>query len=194
MRSSLLMSQESPASRAGQMARQLMFNGSIIANTELLDRLDAITATRLAGLAEATFIDTVPTLAAIGPVSRLPSSETLMQGGAVVAHRPHYAPPLRSADPSRMGWLTWVQASAQPVLNGPGILLRMPRPGDYERWRALREESRAFLTPWEPSWSPGELSRPAFRLRLSRYRRDARERGSYTFFVFDPTGRFSTVA
>ncbi|WP_062221986.1 MULTISPECIES: GNAT family N-acetyltransferase [unclassified Aureimonas] len=88
-----------------------------------------------------------------------------------------------------MGWLTWVQASAQPVLNGPGILLRMPRPGDYERWRALREESRAFLTPWEPSWSPGELSRPAFRLRLSRYRRDARERGSYTFFVFDPTGQ-----
>ncbi|KTQ97652.1 peptidase M16 [Aureimonas ureilytica] len=82
MRSSLLMSQESPASRAGQMARQLMFNGSIIANTELLDRLDAITATRLAGLAEATFINTVPTLAAIGPVSRLPSSETLMQGGA----------------------------------------------------------------------------------------------------------------
>lgn len=78
MRSSLLMSQESPASRAGQMARQLMFNGSIISNAELLDRLDAVTAERLAGLAEATFIDAVPTLAAIGPVSHLPALDRLM--------------------------------------------------------------------------------------------------------------------
>ena len=87
-----------------------------------------------------------------------------------------------------MGWLDWVQASSQPVLSGPGILLRMPRRGDYERWRELREASRAFLTPWEPSWSGSELSRTAFRLRLSRYRRDARERSSFTFFVFDPSG------
>ncbi|WP_019997023.1 M16 family metallopeptidase [Aureimonas ureilytica] len=84
MRSSLLMSQESPASRAGQIARQLMFNGAIISNTELLDRLDAISAERLASLAGATFIDAVPTLAAIGPVSRLPPVEALMQGAAPV--------------------------------------------------------------------------------------------------------------
>ncbi len=88
-----------------------------------------------------------------------------------------------------MGWLDWVQASAQPVLTGPGILVRMPRPADYERWRELRDASRAFLTPWEPSWSANELARAAFRLRLERYRRDARERTSYTFFVFDPSGR-----
>ncbi|ALN73000.1 GNAT family N-acetyltransferase [Aureimonas sp. AU20] len=87
-----------------------------------------------------------------------------------------------------MGWLDWVQASAQPVLSGPGILLRMPRRGDYERWRELREASRAFLTPWEPSWTGNELSRSAFRLRLDRYIKDARERTSYTFFVFDPSG------
>ncbi|WP_182084662.1 pitrilysin family protein [Aureimonas sp. ME7] len=77
MRSSLLMSQESPASRAGQMARQLMFKGSVIDNAELLDRLAAITAPRLADLAAATFLDTIPTLAAIGPVSRLPSIDVL---------------------------------------------------------------------------------------------------------------------
>lgn len=85
MRSSLLMSQESPASRAGQIARQLMFNGAIISNAELLDRLDAISAERLAGLAEATFVDAVPTLAAIGPVSRLPSIDQLMQGASASA-------------------------------------------------------------------------------------------------------------
>lgn len=88
MRSSLLMSQESPASRAGQMARQLMFNGDIISNAELLDRLGAITAGRLADLAGATFLDAVPTLAAIGPVSRLPALGSLMEGAKAGAARP----------------------------------------------------------------------------------------------------------
>ncbi|GGE14267.1 peptidase M16 [Aureimonas endophytica] len=80
MRSSLMMSQESPASRAGQIARQLMFNGAIITNAELLDRLAAIDADRLAQLAAATFRGKAPTLAAIGPVSRLPSVEEIGAG------------------------------------------------------------------------------------------------------------------
>ncbi len=88
-----------------------------------------------------------------------------------------------------MNWLDWVQASAQPVLAGSGVVLRLPRSGDYERWQELREASRAFLMPWEPSWARDELSRSAYRMRISRYRRDARERSSYTFFVFDPSGR-----
>ncbi|WP_062203088.1 pitrilysin family protein [Aureimonas sp. AU12] len=88
MRSSLLMSQESPASRAGQMARQLMFNGDIISNAELLDRLGAITAGRLADLAGATFLDAVPTLAAIGPVSHLPALGSLMEGAKAGVARP----------------------------------------------------------------------------------------------------------
>ncbi|MEC5289128.1 pitrilysin family protein [Aurantimonas sp. C2-6-R+9] len=74
MRSSLLMSQESPASRAAQIARQLLFNGSTIANEELIGRLDAITAPRLSDLAERLFMGQTPTLAAIGPVSRLPGT------------------------------------------------------------------------------------------------------------------------
>ncbi|MFD2238590.1 M16 family metallopeptidase [Aureimonas populi] len=77
MRSSLLMSQESPASRAGQIARQLLFNGAIIENTELLDRLSAITPERLSGLAGTIFTQGTPTLAAIGPLNRLPSLEEL---------------------------------------------------------------------------------------------------------------------
>ncbi len=72
MRSSLLMSQESPASRAGQIARQLMFKGSVLENGELLDRLAAIDSKRLTDLSAATFLGTTPTLAAIGPISRLP--------------------------------------------------------------------------------------------------------------------------
>ncbi|MBP0614496.1 M16 family metallopeptidase [Jiella mangrovi] len=77
MRASLLMSQESPASRAGQIARQLMFNGEVIPNDELIARLDAITAPRLADLAGRLFTGSTPTLAAIGPVSRLPTLDAL---------------------------------------------------------------------------------------------------------------------
>ncbi|MBB3949683.1 M16 family metallopeptidase [Aureimonas jatrophae] len=77
MRASLLMSQESPASRAGQMARQLMFKGAILSNAELLERLAAITPQRLTDLAAATFVGSRPTLAAIGPVSRLPRLDEL---------------------------------------------------------------------------------------------------------------------
>ena len=73
MRASLLMSQESPASRAGQIARQLMFNGEVIPNDVLISRLDAITAPRLADLAGRLFTGSAPTLAAIGPLSRLPA-------------------------------------------------------------------------------------------------------------------------
>ena len=79
MRSSLLMSQESPASRAAQIARQLMFKGSPIDNTELLDRLAAISAERLADLAGRTFLGSRLTLAAIGPVGHLPSIEALSE-------------------------------------------------------------------------------------------------------------------
>lgn len=71
-----------------------------------------------------------------------------------------------------------------PTLKGERVILRMPAHSDFRQWAALREESRDFLVPWEPAWSPDELSRQAFRLRLRRYR-DEYDRGSgLTFFVF----------
>ncbi len=79
IRSSLLMSQESPASRAGQIARQLLFKGAVIENAELLERLAAISAGRLADLAGRTFLDVKPTLAAIGPLRLLPSLDSIEQ-------------------------------------------------------------------------------------------------------------------
>ncbi|MDY8108522.1 pitrilysin family protein [Fulvimarina sp. 2208YS6-2-32] len=79
MRASLMMGQESPAVRAGQMARQLMFNGAIISNEELMDRLQAIDAARLTDLAGRLFIDGCPTLAAIGKLDRLaPAADLAM--------------------------------------------------------------------------------------------------------------------
>jgi ribosomal-protein-alanine N-acetyltransferase len=72
----------------------------------------------------------------------------------------------------------------QPVIRGESVFLRYPRVADFAAWTELREESRTFLAPWEPSWATDELSRGAFRRRLKRYQREARLDTAYAFFVF----------
>jgi [ribosomal protein S5]-alanine N-acetyltransferase len=72
----------------------------------------------------------------------------------------------------------------EPVLEGDGFFLRYPEMTDYREWSTLREESREFLTPWEPVWAPDELSRAAFRRRLRRYAREIRNDIAYPFLVF----------
>lgn len=71
IRAQLLMGQESPAARAGQIARQMILYGRMIPNTEMMERLAGITPQRLTDLAGRLFFDTVPTLSAIGPVEKL---------------------------------------------------------------------------------------------------------------------------
>ncbi len=46
------------------------------------------------------------------------------------------------------------------------IVLRLPAHSDFNAWVALRHDSRDFLTPWEPVWSPDHLSRKAFTNRV----------------------------
>ena len=46
------------------------------------------------------------------------------------------------------------------------LTLRPPLHGDFRPWAALRSDSRAFLTPWEPTWAPEHLSRKAFTNRV----------------------------
>jgi predicted Zn-dependent peptidase len=71
IRAQLLMGQESPAARAGQIARQMMLYGRPIPNNELMQRLADITTSRLTDLAGRLFFNTTPTLSAIGPVDEL---------------------------------------------------------------------------------------------------------------------------
>ncbi|SOC35222.1 predicted Zn-dependent peptidase [Rhizobium subbaraonis] len=71
IRAQLLMGQESPAARAGQIARQMMLYGRPIPNDELMERLESITVSRLTDLAGRLFFDTKPTLSAIGPLEHL---------------------------------------------------------------------------------------------------------------------------
>ena len=67
---------------------------------------------------------------------------------------------------------------------GPGVRLRTPQMSDYAEWAELRERSRSFLTPWEPTWPKDDLTRTAFRRRLRRYAQDIRDDQAYPFFVF----------
>lgn len=71
IRAQLLMGQESPAARAGQIARQMMLYGRPISNQETMERLEGITVERLTDLAGRLFFDTIPTLSAIGPLEHL---------------------------------------------------------------------------------------------------------------------------
>ena len=59
-----------------------------------------------------------------------------------------------------------------PALKGDLVTLRVPLTNDYREWSTLRGESRAFLEPWEPRWTPDELERAAWRHRIGRYRED----------------------
>jgi ribosomal-protein-alanine N-acetyltransferase len=55
----------------------------------------------------------------------------------------------------------------RPVrLEAERIVLRLPSHSDYNAWVALRSESRDFLVPWEPVWSPDHLSRKSFTNRV----------------------------
>jgi ribosomal-protein-alanine N-acetyltransferase len=71
-----------------------------------------------------------------------------------------------------------------PAIVGDGVMLRAPQVGDYAAWAELREASRDFLVPWEPTWPADDLTRGAFRRRLRRYAEDQRMDLSYPFFLF----------
>jgi ribosomal-protein-alanine N-acetyltransferase len=75
-------------------------------------------------------------------------------------------------------------ADQPPLIEGAGVFLRAPQAGDYAEWAALREASRAFLTPWEPTWPADDLTRSAFRRRLRRYAEDQRNDQAYAYFLF----------
>jgi [ribosomal protein S5]-alanine N-acetyltransferase len=70
-----------------------------------------------------------------------------------------------------------------PSIEGDGVALRAPQMTDFSEWAALREASRDFLTPWEPTWPGDDLSRGAFRRRIKRYAEDLRADQGYAFLV-----------
>ena len=87
-----------------------------------------------------------------------------------------------------MAFFRTVTLSEQvPAIVGDGIVLRAPQMSDYAEWAALREASRDFLTPWEPTWPADDLTRSAFRRRIKRYTEDQRGDLAYPFFIVHRT-------
>jgi [ribosomal protein S5]-alanine N-acetyltransferase len=68
-------------------------------------------------------------------------------------------------------------------ITGDGVTLRTPQMTDYAEWAALREGSREFLKPWEPTWPADDLTRSAFRRRIRRYAEDLRTDQGYAFLI-----------
>jgi [ribosomal protein S5]-alanine N-acetyltransferase len=73
----------------------------------------------------------------------------------------------------------------EPLIRGAGLYLRPAVAADFAAWAKLRAESRAFLTPWEPTWPDDDLTRAAFRRRLRRQNEDMARDESYAFLIFD---------
>ncbi|PTW62253.1 putative Zn-dependent peptidase [Breoghania corrubedonensis] len=87
IRASLMMAMESPVARAGQIARQMMVYGRCLDPTEIVERIDAVTAEDVRRVAAETFASRVPTLSAVGPVGKLMEAGDIAErlGGARAA-------------------------------------------------------------------------------------------------------------
>ena len=64
------------------------------------------------------------------------------------------------------------------------VFLRPPSQGDWQDWADLREASRDYLAPWEPSWPQDALTRSAFRRRIKGYDREWQQGTGYSFLAF----------
>lgn len=74
--------------------------------------------------------------------------------------------------------------SDSTILTGPRVYLREPMMSDYNGWSRLREQSREFLTPWEPTWPDDDLSKEGYRYRYRRAKEERESGTGHVFFIF----------
>lgn len=77
----------------------------------------------------------------------------------------------------------------RPLLRTGNLMLRPPRPEDFDQWVALRQQSRAFLSPWEPEWNEADLSRTSFRQRTKQALREITNDEAYPLYIFGHDGQ-----
>jgi ribosomal-protein-alanine N-acetyltransferase len=73
-------------------------------------------------------------------------------------------------------------------IDGRRVYVRPPSEHDWAEWVELREVSRDFLIPWEPTWPADCLTRTAFRRRLRHYADEWHSGAGYAFFIFSREG------
>jgi predicted Zn-dependent peptidase len=86
LRAALLMNLESPAGRAGQMARHVLIHGRPLDLEEIVERVESVSARQVGELARRIFA-TPPTVAGVGPAGALPEPEAItrqLAAGATV--------------------------------------------------------------------------------------------------------------
>ena len=76
-----------------------------------------------------------------------------------------------------------------PLIEGRTVFLRQPLISDFREWAVLREKSRSFLTPWEPSWNSDDLTRESFRRRIRAYDADREAGLAHAFFMVRKSDR-----
>ncbi len=64
------------------------------------------------------------------------------------------------------------------------VYLRALSMADWETWARLREQSQAFLIPWEPLWASDALSKAAFRRRVEHVRYEWERETGYSFLIY----------
>jgi len=65
------------------------------------------------------------------------------------------------------------------------LYIRLPKLSDYNQWSQIREESKSFLQPWEPSWSANHLSKYYYKELFKSYLLGIRNGNTYPFFIFN---------
>lgn len=79
LKAGLLMSLESCAVRAEQIARQSLFLDRVVEMDELISRIDAVDTAQVKHILARMVFDTPPTLAAVGPVEKLETAADLQE-------------------------------------------------------------------------------------------------------------------
>lgn len=67
------------------------------------------------------------------------------------------------------------------------LFLRLPEARDYADWAKLRQDSTAFLDPWEPARESAYISRRAFRNRAAVAKRMAKDKRALSLLLFRQT-------
>ena len=69
-------------------------------------------------------------------------------------------------------------------VRGEGVYLRPAEMADFQPWSELRQASRDFLTPWEPTWPADDFTRASFRRRVRRHQEELERDEAYPFLIF----------
>ena len=69
-------------------------------------------------------------------------------------------------------------------LSGDRVAIRHPERRDLKQWIDARTQNKSYLQPFEPRWPDDALTPAAFYRRLSRQKRDIRNRTACPFLIF----------